>query len=79
MASETPEVVVAPVVVENGGASKGKEEQQSLESELSKKLEITEDAKEENDEEQEEGSKGEYFILIPSVLIDQTSFELMRL
>lgn len=73
MASENPEVVVAPVV-ENGGAkpssakpsSKGKEEQ-SLESELSKKLEITEDAKEENNEE-EEGSKGEYFIL--SVLID---------
>lgn len=77
MASETPEVVVAPVVVENGGASKGKEEQ-SLESELSKKLEITENAKEENDEE-EEGSKGEYFILILSVLIDQTSFELLRL
>lgn len=68
MASENPEVVVAHVV-ENGGAepsSKGKEEQ-SLESELSKKLEITEDAKEENNEE-EEGSKGEYFIL--SVLID---------
>ncbi|KAG2258579.1 hypothetical protein Bca52824_077873 [Brassica carinata] len=59
MASENPEVVVAPVV-ENGGAkpsSKGKEEQ-SLESELSKKLEITEDAKEENNEE-EEGSKAE--------------------
>ncbi|KAG2258710.1 hypothetical protein Bca52824_078004 [Brassica carinata] len=36
---------------------KGKEEQ-SLESELSKKLEITEDAKEENNEE-EEGSKAE--------------------
>ncbi|KAF3498281.1 hypothetical protein DY000_02056667 [Brassica cretica] len=59
MASENPEVVVAPVV-ENGGAkpsSKGKEEQ-SLESELSKKLEITEDAKEENNEE-EEGNKAE--------------------
>ncbi|KAL0772385.1 hypothetical protein Bca101_037536 [Brassica carinata] len=67
MANENPEVVVAPVV-ENGGAdssSKGKEEQ--LESELSKKLEITEDANNENEEdvaaEEEEGSKGEYFIL----------------
>ncbi|XP_048609641.1 methionine aminopeptidase 2B-like [Brassica napus] len=63
MANENPEVVVAPVV-ENGGAdssSKGKEEQ--LESELSKKLEITEDANNENEEdvaaEEEEGSKGE--------------------
>nr|VDC63051.1 unnamed protein product [Brassica rapa] len=59
MANENPEVVVAPVV-ENGGAelsSKGKEEQ-SLESELSKKLEITEDGKEENNEEAE-GSKAE--------------------
>ncbi|KAJ4904529.1 Methionine aminopeptidase 2B [Raphanus sativus] len=63
MASESPEVVVAPVM-ENGGAessssSKGKEEEQ-LESELSKKLEITEDAVEENEEDAEEdGSKGE--------------------
>ncbi|WZZ71247.1 hypothetical protein YC2023_082617 [Brassica napus] len=32
---------------------------QSLESELSKKLEITENAKEENDKEEEEGSKAE--------------------
>ncbi|CAN6978545.1 methionine aminopeptidase 2B [Brassica rapa] len=59
MANENPEVVVAPVV-ENGGAepsSKGKEEQ-SLESELSKKLEIADDAKEENEEEAE-GSKAE--------------------
>ncbi|KAG2325475.1 hypothetical protein Bca4012_040000 [Brassica carinata] len=64
MASENPEVVVAPVV-ENGGAdsssssSKGKEKQ--LESELSKKLEITEDVNDENEEgeEEEEGSKGE--------------------
>lgn len=70
MANENPEVVVAPVR-ENGGAdssssSKGKEEQ--LESEFSKKLEITEDANDENEEdvaeeeEEEEGSKGEYFI-----------------
>ena len=38
-----------------------------MESELSKKLEITENEKEDNDEE-EEGSKGEYFFL--SVLTD---------
>lgn len=56
MASENPDVVLAPVV-ENGGAesSNGKEEQ--LETELSKKLEIGEDGNGENDEE--EGSKGE--------------------
>ncbi|XP_020870604.1 methionine aminopeptidase 2B isoform X2 [Arabidopsis lyrata subsp. lyrata] len=57
MASESPDVVVVAPVVENGGAesSNGKDEQ--LESELSKKLEIAEDGKEDNDED--EGSKGE--------------------
>ncbi|KAH0918972.1 hypothetical protein HID58_026632, partial [Brassica napus] len=58
MASENPEVVVAPTV-ENGGAessSRGKDE--PLETELSKKLEVTEDGKEENEVE-EEGSKAE--------------------
>ena len=81
MANENPEVVVAPVV-ENGGAdssSKGKEEQ--LESELSKKLEITEDANNENEEdvaaEEEEGSKGEYFIL--DVLFDHVVLSFLRL
>ncbi|KAG7567714.1 Ribonuclease H domain [Arabidopsis thaliana x Arabidopsis arenosa] len=57
MASESPDVVVVAPVVENGGAesSNGKDEQ--LESELSKKLEIAEDGKEDNDED--EGSKAE--------------------
>ncbi|CDY45768.1 BnaC04g22540D [Brassica napus] len=66
MANENPEVVVAPVV-ENGGAHGGRQlfdrETEQLESELSKKLEITEDANNENEEdvaaEEEEGSKGE--------------------
>ncbi|KAG7564243.1 hypothetical protein ISN44_As10g010120 [Arabidopsis suecica] len=57
MASESPDVVVVAPVVVNGGAesSNGKDEQ--LESELSKKLEIAEDGKEDNDED--EGSKAE--------------------
>ncbi|KAG7556861.1 hypothetical protein ISN44_As11g028600 [Arabidopsis suecica] len=57
MASETPDVVVVAHVVVNGGAesSNGKDEQ--LESEHSKKLEIAEDGKEDNDED--EGSKAE--------------------
>ncbi|CAE6199439.1 unnamed protein product [Arabidopsis arenosa] len=56
MASESPDVVVVAPVVVNGGAESynGKDEQ--LESELSKKLEIAEDGKEDNDED--EGSKG---------------------
>lgn len=64
MASENPQVVVAPTV-ENGNAessSRGKEEE-PLESEISKKLQVTtEGGKEENEEEEEEedgeGSKG---------------------
>lgn len=55
MASESPDVVVAPVV-ENGGAESSNGKEEKLESELSKKLEIAEDGKEDNDEE--EGSKG---------------------
>lgn len=55
MASESPDVVVAPVV-ENGGAEPSNGKEEKLESELSKKLEIAEDGKEDNDEE--EGSKG---------------------
>lgn len=56
MASESPDVVVAPPLVENGGAESSNGKQELLESELSKKLEIAEDGKDENEEE--EGSKG---------------------
>lgn len=59
MASENPEVVVAPTVENVGAESSSRGKDEPLETALSKKLEVTEDGKEENEGEEEEGSKGE--------------------